>query len=207
MPGLRKPGSGAAAGSGGDDHFSRVALAGDLQRPTRGSRRGPRDPPIRSSSRWGLPCRTGPPVRGELLPRRFTLAVASVLAVRRSVLCGTFPVLANGGRYPPPRPAEPGLSSRGKKPPAIVRRPGTRSVSFADSRWNVANAPGPSLAVQEAPGRKWPIARPEFAHAGLARSPGSGNPRCSSLPGIARRFRHLRSAPRGRFATVSLPRL
>jgi hypothetical protein len=30
---------------------------------------------------------------------------------RRSVFCGTFPVLADGGRYPPPCSVEPGLSS------------------------------------------------------------------------------------------------
>ena len=30
---------------------------------------------------------------------------------RRSVLCGTFPVLTDGGCYPPPCPVEPGLSS------------------------------------------------------------------------------------------------
>ena len=31
--------------------------------------------------------------------------------VRRFVFCGTFPTLASGGRYPPPCPVEPGLSS------------------------------------------------------------------------------------------------
>ena len=30
---------------------------------------------------------------------------------RRFVFCGTFPTLASGGRYPPPCPVEPGLSS------------------------------------------------------------------------------------------------
>jgi len=33
-------------------------------------------------------------------------------AVRRFAFCCTFPILADGGRYPPPCPAEPGLSSR-----------------------------------------------------------------------------------------------
>lgn len=75
VPGLRKPGSGATP-KGGDGHFSRAVLADGRQRPTRGPGRGPRDPPTRSSSRWGLPCQTGRPVCGELLPRRFTLAVA-----------------------------------------------------------------------------------------------------------------------------------
>jgi len=30
---------------------------------------------------------------------------------RRYLFCGTFPILADGGRYPPPCPVEPGLSS------------------------------------------------------------------------------------------------
>src|SRR5216684_9014415 len=29
---------------------------------------------------------------------------------RRYIFCGTFPILADGGRYPPLRPVEPGLS-------------------------------------------------------------------------------------------------
>ena len=111
-------------GWGGGDHFSRGILADALQRPTRGPWRGPRDPPIRSSSRWGLPCRTGHPVRGELLPHHFTLAVAGCPTVRRCCFCGTFPVLADGGRYPPPRPEEPGLSSWGVAP---RRPPGNRT--------------------------------------------------------------------------------
>lgn len=69
---------------GGDGHFSRSVLADARQRPTRGSRRGQRDPPIRSSSRWGLPCQLGCPGCGELLPHRFTFAVAACAAVRRS---------------------------------------------------------------------------------------------------------------------------
>jgi hypothetical protein len=40
---------------------------------------------------------------------------------RRSVLCGTFSRFAPGGRYPPPFPVEPGLSSR-RRPSACARR-------------------------------------------------------------------------------------
>ena len=69
---------------GGDGHFSRSVLADARQRPTRGSGRGQRDPPIRSSSRWGLPCQLGCPGCGELLPHRFTFSVAACAAVRRS---------------------------------------------------------------------------------------------------------------------------
>ncbi len=49
-------------------------------------------------------------------------------AVRRFDLCGTFPVLADGGRYPPPCPWEPGLSSRNAKLPAAARGPGARTL-------------------------------------------------------------------------------
>ena len=56
--------------------------------------------PIRSCSRWGLPCRLRRRRRGALLPHRFTLAGSP--RERRSVLCGTFPELAPAGRYPAP---------------------------------------------------------------------------------------------------------
>jgi hypothetical protein len=41
--------------------------------------------PICSCTRWGLPCRTGHPVRGALLPHRFTLATR--VSPRRSAVC------------------------------------------------------------------------------------------------------------------------
>ena len=48
-------------------------------------------------------------------------------AHRRYVFCGTVPVLADGGRYPPRRPAEPGLSS----PRSLARRsPGPLRSTF-----------------------------------------------------------------------------
>ena len=46
---------------------------------------------------------------GALLPHRFTL---TPIQTGRFVFCGTFPRVTPGGRYPPPCPAEPGLSSR-----------------------------------------------------------------------------------------------
>jgi hypothetical protein len=64
--------------------------------------------PIRSCSRWGLPCRSRCRSRGALLPHRFTLASPHGRG-RRSVFCGTFPGLAPrlrgdgpAGRYPAP---------------------------------------------------------------------------------------------------------
>jgi hypothetical protein len=58
--------------------------------------------PIRSCSRWGLPCRRRCRRRGALLPHRFTLAAAKRNAPRRFVLCGTVPGLASAGCYPAP---------------------------------------------------------------------------------------------------------
>ncbi|EAQ26493.1 hypothetical protein ROS217_14991 [Roseovarius sp. 217] len=67
----------------------------------------PRAVPIWHCSRWGLPCRSGCPSRGGLLPHRFTLTRAqSPLANRRCdgrfLLCGAFPWVTPAGRYPAP---------------------------------------------------------------------------------------------------------
>jgi hypothetical protein len=60
-------------------------------------------------------CQAKPVTRpaGELLPHRFTLTPAHLSTPWRSVFCGTFPSRdqSGGGRYPPPRPTESGLSS------------------------------------------------------------------------------------------------
>ena len=62
-----------------DDHSSGTSVAGRLARPTRRTvrkrTRGPKPPvlPIRSCSRWGLPCRPCLQARGALLPHPFTL--------------------------------------------------------------------------------------------------------------------------------------
>jgi hypothetical protein len=54
--------------------------------------------PIRSCSRWGLPCHPCCHARGGLLPHPFTLTCRG----RRYSLCGTFPGVAPAGRYPAP---------------------------------------------------------------------------------------------------------
>jgi hypothetical protein len=69
-----------------DGHSSGAPLARRLEQPTRaaagigpgtlGPTRTSRAAPIRSCSRWGLPCRLRCRRRGALLPHRFTLAVA-----------------------------------------------------------------------------------------------------------------------------------
>ena len=58
----------------------------------------PCEVPIWHCSRWGLPCRSGCPNRGGLLPHRFTLTPVS----GRSVLCGAFRRVSPPGRYPAP---------------------------------------------------------------------------------------------------------
>ncbi len=56
--------------------------------------------PIRSCSRWGLPCRLRYRTRGALLPHRFTLTHGRTRG--RFIFCGTFPEVALAGRYPAP---------------------------------------------------------------------------------------------------------
>jgi len=53
-------------------HLGRT-VTGLLVRPTRGSLRGPRNPPIWSCSGWGLPDELVTQPTGELLPHHFTL--------------------------------------------------------------------------------------------------------------------------------------
>ena len=57
--------------------------------------------PIRSCSRWGLPCRPRCRVRGALLPHPFTLTPGPSIR-GRFAFCGTFPGVAPAGRYPAP---------------------------------------------------------------------------------------------------------
>ena len=79
-----------------DDHSSGAAVAGRLERSTRatarkrvGRRAGNADTgpvaPIRSCSRWGLPCRRRCRLRGALLPHPFTLTRTGDRSLRRAV--------------------------------------------------------------------------------------------------------------------------
>jgi hypothetical protein len=56
--------------------------------------------PIRSCSRWGLPCHLRYRRRGALLPHHFNLAW--LFSRRRSAFCCAFPGVASAGRYPAP---------------------------------------------------------------------------------------------------------
>jgi len=60
--------------------------------------------PMRSCSRWGLPCRRRYRRRGALLPHPFTLTGARPLRGdrRRFAFCCTFPGVAPAGHYPAP---------------------------------------------------------------------------------------------------------
>lgn len=99
-------------------------------------------PPIWPCSRWGLPSQ---PVT-RLLVRSYIKALRPAPfhpyramgcpSARRYAFCCTFPVLADGGRYPPPCPVEPGLSSprlvvaRGHAFPSSDRPAGLRTVYY-----------------------------------------------------------------------------
>ena len=118
-----KPGSVPA--DAGDGHSSATPVAGRLVRPTRAAGaethlpralRPRRAAPIRSCSRWGLPCRRRCRRRGALLPHPFTLTRQPR---RRGAGAGTGGLLsvALSLGSPPPGvtrhrvPVEPGLSS------------------------------------------------------------------------------------------------
>ena len=87
--------------------------------------------PIRSCSRWGLPCRTRCLMRGALLPHRFALARGTPCG---SCAGGLFSVALSLGSPPPAVgrhriPVEPGLSSDASRP----QRPSGR---LAEERWD-----------------------------------------------------------------------
>ena len=74
-----------------DGHSSGTTVTRRLQQPTRTARSGQipklalRTVPIRSCSRWGLPCRRRCRQRGALLPHRFTLTAA--VTQRAAAVC------------------------------------------------------------------------------------------------------------------------
>ncbi len=85
-------------------------VAHRLKRPTRGLGRAALEHPlIWPCSGWGLPSQPGHPGCWCALTAPFHPYPDSA---GRFVFCGTFPRVTPGGRYPPPCPVEPGLSSR-----------------------------------------------------------------------------------------------
>jgi len=105
----------------------------------------PRAVPIRSCSRWGLPCRSRCRQRGGLLPHPFTLAAAMP---RRSAFCGTFPEVALAGHYPAPyfRGARTFLPrSLSAHAGAAARPAGRRIKAFAPQKAS-ARTPGSGIS-------------------------------------------------------------
>jgi hypothetical protein len=116
---------------GRDDHSSGTHLAMRLTRPTRAAglerpcnyhgilHRNITAAPIRSCSRWGLPCRPCCQGRGALLPHRFALARGARSAYANPPCTGGLFSVALSLGSPPPAvsrhrvPVEPGLSSIG----------------------------------------------------------------------------------------------
>ena len=130
----------------GDGHSSGTPVAGRLARPTRATARRPAWPrqrpvaPIRSCSRWGLPCRSRCRKRGALLPHPFTLtrpatpparSLGPALPEQRRCRLGGLLSVALSLESPPPGvtrhriSVEPGLSS----PRSPGRRPSGRLAS------------------------------------------------------------------------------
>ncbi len=132
-----KPGS-VPRREASDGHFSSRPVARPIEQPTRESitdRTGPAPlfglapggvcrASLSPGCWWALTLRDRSPPTFSPLPG----AMGSVRRSRRYTFCCTFPVLqrsegsaSDGGRYPPPRPAEPGLSSprlREQRPPS-----------------------------------------------------------------------------------------
>jgi hypothetical protein len=196
-----------------DDHSSGTRLAARLTRPTRAAEREcPWRPrrlrvaapaaPIRSCSRWGLPCRPRYRGRGALLPHRFTLARSArrSRAVRavcflwhcpwgrpRRPLAGT--VFPRSPDFPPPR--------GGSYPPAAAAvRPSGR---HADDAGEPAGQAGPakrgavSAAADRATGRG-PRARSGSAPSAVP-APGRAH---ANTPTRRCRCRGRRRTPTGR---------
>ena len=122
--------------------------------------------PIRSCSRWGLPCRPRRRGRGALLPHPFTLAAGAEAAAAvcflwhfpwgcpRRPLTGT--VLPWSPDFPPPA----GFPHRGRRPSghlaqAIYRDCGPRTQSAISSRPARRSAVSSSATPSTRPGRKW----------------------------------------------------
>ena len=147
-----------------DGHSSRTGITPGLKQPTRTagpvpalrSITRPRAVPIRSCSRWGLPCRLRYRSRGALLPHPFSLAGANpggLLSVALSL--GSPPPGVTRHR----RSVEPGLSSPVEdsgdrpilwprpaigRPPALAKPPPPVHIALVVARVS-AKMPGESL--------------------------------------------------------------
>ena len=112
--------------------------------------------PIRSCSRWGLPCRPCCQGRGALLPHRFTLARGP--GTNPGCAGGLFSVALSLGSPPPAVgrhriPVEPGLSSARRASPANSGRPAVWHGETCAPGWTCVKR------------RPWPL--PAFAIRGM----------------------------------------
>ena len=104
--------------------------------------------PIRSCSRWGLPCRPCCQGRGALLPHRFTLArglSGKPWQVNPGCAGGLFSVALSLGSPPPAVgrhriPVEPGLSSVRRANPAGSGRPAVWRGGTCARVWRTSSA-------------------------------------------------------------------
>jgi len=190
-----------------DGHSSGTCIAARLARPTRATgRKRPciGDPPlpgegampaapIRSCSRWGLPCRPCCQARGALLPHRFTLADGG-----RTGIGGLFSVALSLGSPPPAVgrhrvSVEPGLSSTGVAP-----------GSGRPAVWQAGHAPALAPRQPRAPGYS-PLCRLIVSQAALIRATLSlaratnscGTPRLASVSGWFSRINCRQAARSG----------
>src|SRR3954452_10676985 len=172
------------------DHPSTVTVAGHLQQPTRELGRAALE---RSRGRWSPTVLLGLAPRGVyrasavtcgaggLLHHRFTLTRTPTnqkihRSRWRSVLCGTVPRVAPGGRYPPRCPVESGLSSA----PTVAGERRDRPTGPVTLRI------GPARRLP-AIGRRRPVRTggPRPRRPGSADRTGAGT-RCRSRPGPRR---------------------
>jgi hypothetical protein len=126
----------------GDGHFSRAPVARRLKQPTRKSVADRTSPPAAACAATVASCLALLLVGFAEPDRSPGLLVSSYLAVSplpldkvsgRFTFCCTFPDLTAGGRYPPPSPWEPGLSSRRAARaarPAAIRSASIRIVQI-----------------------------------------------------------------------------
>jgi len=121
-------------------------LTGSSDRPGSQAERATPSSPIWSCSAWGLPCHSGYPERGALLPHLFTLAG------RVTAAGGMFSVALSVKRAlsAPPRPLA------GTLPCGDRTLPRTPAVSPS------GDAPGPRLPVRRASWLHCPIRRPSL---------------------------------------------
>ncbi len=170
-----KPGSVRPRGSGTAIPLRRASRRASRDQP---GRRGgnpltvacaPPAAPIRSCSRWGLPCRPRCRGRGALLPHRFTLARADaggLISVALSL--GSPPPAVSRHRFP----MEPGLSSIACAT-AAVRPSGGARCAPAPGAGQASRKPSRSASSTRQV-RAPPITAPVSMPMRLARSTGSG---------------------------------